>query len=279
MAECDPQATQHDIVGGVAGELVAVGLAEAEEIGRGGFGVVYRCSQRSLDRTVAVKVLTADLDEDNLGRFMREQRAMGRVSGHPNILNVLEVGATPSGRPFIVMQYHPHGSLDGLIRKRGPLPWGSALRVGIKLAGALETAHRAGILHRDVKPANILLTEYREPQLTDFGIARIAGGFETRAGFIAGTPAFTAPEVLSGAEPSVRFRSLWSGCHVVLCTDWPCRFRASKGESLVAQFLRISSRAGAGSAEDRHSRCAVSCRRASDGARPGEASSHGRRVR
>ena len=118
-------------------------------------------------------------------------------------MNILQIGATPSGRPFIVMQYHPHSSLDALIRKRGPLDWGGALRLGVKVAGALETAHRAGILHRDVKPANILLTEYGDPQLTDFGIARIAGGFETRAGFIAGTPAFTSPEVLSGAPATV----------------------------------------------------------------------------
>ena len=121
MAEHDPLVTQQDIVGDVAGELAAVGLAEPQEIGRGGFGVVYRCSQHSLDRTVAVKVLTADLDDENVERFMREQRAMGRLSGHPNIVNVLEVGATLSGRPFIVMQYARNGSLDALIRKRGRL--------------------------------------------------------------------------------------------------------------------------------------------------------------
>ena len=75
------------------------------------------------------------------------------------------------------------------------------MHIGVKLAGALETAHRRGILHRDVKPGNILLTEYGEPQLTDFGIARIAGGFETAAGAITGSPAFTAPEVLQGQPP------------------------------------------------------------------------------
>ena len=203
MVEFDPFVTRHDAVGDVAAELAAVGFSEPKEIGRGGFGVVYRCTQRSLDRIVAVKVLTADLDTENLGRFMREQRAMGRLSGHPNIVNVLEIGATASGRPFIVMQYHPHGTLDLLIRKHGLVNPTSTLRIGIKMAGALETAHRADILHRDVKPANILFTEYGEPELTDFGIARMAGAFETRAGLIAGTPAFTAPEVLSGAEPTV----------------------------------------------------------------------------
>ena len=128
MVEHDPPVTQDDILGDVAGELEAVGLAEPHEIGRGGFGVVYRCVEQSLDRTVAVKLLTADLDEHNLERFMREQRAMGRLSGHPNIVNVLQIGATASGRPFIVMQYHPHGTLEGLIRKRGPLDWGGPTR-------------------------------------------------------------------------------------------------------------------------------------------------------
>lgn len=96
MAECDPLVTQHDIVDDVAGELAAVGFAKAEEIGRGGFGVVYRCSQPSLDRTVAVKVLTADLDEENLERFVREQRAMGRLSGHPNIVNIWRSARLPA---------------------------------------------------------------------------------------------------------------------------------------------------------------------------------------
>jgi ATP/maltotriose-dependent transcriptional regulator MalT len=241
MTETDPLVTQQDIVGDIAGELAAVGLAEPQEIGRGGFGVVYRCSQRSLDRIVAVKVLTADLDDENLERFMREQRAMGRLSGHPNIVNVLEVGATPSGRPFIVLQYAPNGSLDALIRKRGPLDWGGALRLGVKVAGALETAHRGGILHRDVKPANILLTEYGEPQLTDFGIARMVGGFETRAGFIAGTPAFTAPEVLSGAPPSVASDLYGLGATLFCALTGHAAFERQSGESLVAQFLRISS--------------------------------------
>lgn len=240
MAEYDPLVTQHDVVGDVAGELAAVGLADPQEIGRGGFGVVYRCWQHSLDRTVAVKVLTADLDDENRERFMREQRAMGRLSGHPNIVNILEIGTTASGRPFIVMQYAP-GSLDALIRKRGPLDWCAALQLGVKLAGALETAHRAGILHRDVKPANILFTEYGEPQLTDFGIARMAGGFETRAGFIAGTPAFTAPEVLSGAAPTVASDLFGLGATLFCALTGHAAFERQSGESVVAQFLRISS--------------------------------------
>jgi serine/threonine-protein kinase PknK len=117
-------------------------------------------------------------------------------------MNVLQVGVLASGRPFIVMPYHAKDSLEVLIRRHGPLDWGETLTIGVKLAGALEAAHRAGTLHRDVKPGNILLTDYGEPQLTDFGIARIAGGFETATGVITGSPAFTAREVLEGASPT-----------------------------------------------------------------------------
>src|SRR5712664_1087319 len=128
---------------------------------------------------------------------------MGKVCGHPNIVNIFDVGATALGRPFIVMQYHPRDSLRARIHAVGPLTWAETLHIGVKMAGALETAHRLGTLHRDVKPANILLTDYGEPQLADFGIARIAGGFETATGIITGSPAFTAPEVLEGATPAV----------------------------------------------------------------------------
>jgi ATP/maltotriose-dependent transcriptional regulator MalT len=242
MAEQDLFDTQQDIVGDVAGELAALGLVEPREIGRGGFGVVYRCKQPTLDRTVAVKVLTAALDDENLERFMREQRAMGRLSGHPNIVNILEVGATSSERPFIVMQYHPHGSLDGLIRKWGPLDWGCTLRLGVKVAGALEMAHRGGILHRDVKPANILVTEYGDPQLTDFGIARISGGFETCAGRVAGTPAFTAPEVLAGEAPTVASDVYGLGATLFCALTGHAAFERKSGESVIAQFLRVSRR-------------------------------------
>ena len=149
-----------------------------------------------------MKVLTNDLGEENRERFFREQRAMGRLTGHPNIVNVLQVGFTDRGQPFIVMPYYPQGSLDERIRRHGPLGVDEALQLGVKLAGALEAAHGQGVVHRDVKPANILLTDYDEPALTDFGIAHVSGGFETAAGIVTGSPAFTAPEVLGGAAPS-----------------------------------------------------------------------------
>src|SRR5574340_837319 len=241
MAESDPLATQYSVVGGVAAELDELGFTEPEAIARGGFGVVYRCVQTALDRTVAVKVLTAELDDENLKRFIREQRAMGRLSGHPNIVTVLEVGTTSGGRPFIVMQYAQNGTLDALIRKRGPLDWRRALRVVIKIAGALEAAHRHDILHRDVKPTNILLTEYGDVQLTDFGIARTAGAFETRTGFIEAPPPFTAPEVLSGGSPTAASDLYGLGATLFCALTGHAAFERRKGESVVSQSLRLTS--------------------------------------
>ncbi|BAH50364.1 serine/threonine-protein kinase [Rhodococcus opacus] len=241
MTDFDPLATQRESVSATfTAELSAVGLEDAKEIGHGGFGVVYRCAQPELDRTVAVKVLTAALDPENLERFLREQRAMGRLSGHPHIVNIMQVGTTDTGRPYIVMQYHPHDSLDAQIRRRGPIPWSDALRVGVKLAGALETAHRVGILHRDVKPGNILLTEYGEPQLTDFGIARMSGAFETTAGTVTGSPAFTAPEVLSGRTPTAASDVYSLGATLFSAITGHAAFERHNGEEVIAQFLRIT---------------------------------------
>ncbi|MGQ4599041.1 protein kinase domain-containing protein [Nocardia sp. R6R-6] len=240
MPDADPFATQRDVSGSVAAELAATGFDDAEEIGRGGFGAVYRCRQTSLDRVVAVKVLTADLDEDNRARFFREQRAAGRLTGHPNIVHVLHAAATDNGRPFIVMPYYPHGSLDARIRDDGPLELAEALRLGVKMAGALETAHRFGVLHRDVKPANVLFTDYDEPTLVDFGIAHITGGFVTGTGVVTGTPAFTAPEVIAGQPPSPAADVYGLGATLFTAITGHAAFERRSGEQLVAQFLRIT---------------------------------------
>ncbi|QYB01142.1 protein kinase [Rhodococcus sp. USK10] len=240
MAEFDPFATQRDNAGDITAELDAAGFTDLEEIGRGGFGVVYRCRQPHLDRTVAVKVLAADPAPEDLERFLREQRAMGRLSGHPHIVTVLQVGTTAAGRPYLVMPYHRYGSLDATIRRTGPLNWADTLNLGIALAGALEAAHRAGVVHRDVKPANILLTEYGDAQLADFGIARIPGGFETGTGVITGSPAFTAPEVLAGQSPTPASDIYSLGASLFCALTGHAAFERRSGEQLVAQFVRIT---------------------------------------
>ncbi|RMI30123.1 protein kinase [Nocardia stercoris] len=191
--QVDPTRADSSIA--VAEDLRAAGFAGAEAIGQGSFGTVYRCRQEDLDRVVAVEVLTAAQDEDTQARFVREQRAMARLTGHPDIATVLQVGVTVGGRPFLVLPYFSGGSLHARIEHHGPVPVEVVLRIGIRIAGALAGAHRLGSVHRDITPKNIHFTDFGEPALTDFGIA---GGSEPATG----SPAFTAPEVREGGTPT-----------------------------------------------------------------------------
>jgi serine/threonine protein kinase/N-acetylneuraminic acid mutarotase len=229
------------MAGGIASELAAAGFEDAVEVGRGGGGVVYRCYQKSLARSVAIKVLTSGLDDDDRERFLREGYAMGALSGHPNIVNILQVGVTESSRPFIVMPYHAVGSLAERLRREGRIAWPEALRIGVKLCGALETAHRTDTLHRDIKPANVLFNDYGEPQLSDFGTARIAGGYKTVTGFFTGTLSYTAPEVLAGNPPTVAadVYSLGASIYALIAGGPPHERKAD--EDLIAHYLRITS--------------------------------------
>lgn len=183
---------------------VVEGLTEMVEIGRGGFGVVYRATESDLGRTVAVKVLPPLLDEAATRRFDRERMALGALSGHPHIITVHRSGKTADHQPFLVMEFCDRGSIGDELAARGPIPWTRAVDLVIKLAGGLETAHRAGIIHRDIKPANILLSNLGEPKLADFGIARMAGGPETQSATITASLAHAAPEVLGGTRPDAR---------------------------------------------------------------------------
>ncbi|MGW3540593.1 protein kinase domain-containing protein [Nocardia niigatensis] len=241
MVERDSEGTQPDLRIGVAAELAAAGFDDAQEIGRGGFGVVYRCVEHSLDRLVAVKVLDTRSSEEERARFLREQRTLGRFGGHPHIVQVLSADVTVTGRPYLAMPYYALGSMQTRLRERGPLPWQEVLSVGVKIAGALAVAHSHGIVHRDVNPANILQSDYGEPLLSDFGIARISGAFETGSGLIAGTPAFTAPEVLRGAEPAEAADIYGLGATLFCLLTGHAAFERREGESMVAQFVRITS--------------------------------------
>ncbi len=227
--------------GGIAAELVAAGFLNAVEVGRGGAGIVYRCHQTSLARSVAIKVLMSDFDQDSRERFLREGLAMGKLSGHPNIENILQVGVTETNRPYIVMPYHQAGSLAQRLLRVGRIAWPDALRIAVKLCGALETAHRTGTLHRDIKPGNVLVNDYGEPQLSDFGIARILGGYETATGFFTGTIAFTAPEVLAGSPPTAVSDVYSLGATIYALIAGAAAHERKSDEDLIAHYLRISS--------------------------------------
>ncbi|MFC9907892.1 protein kinase [Rhodococcus sp. NPDC127593] len=224
----------------VAIELAGEGFDALRVVGQGGFGVIYRCRQPALDRVVAIKVLIADPRTADRAGFLREQQVMGRLSGHPNIVHVLEVGVTRTGRPYLVMPFHRRDSLEVWINRKGARTVAEVLDIGIKMSGALETAHRAGVLHRDIKPANILLSEYGEPQLTDFGIARFSEQQDTTRSMVVGSPAYTAPELLHGQPPTIASDIYGLGATLFTSLAGRPAFGRRRGEELFSQLLRIS---------------------------------------
>ena len=180
------------------------GVENLAEIGRGGFGVVYRGNETEFGRDVAVKVLMPSLDERTQRRFERERRAMGAVSDHPNIVTVYRGGLTASNQPYLVMEYVRGGSLADRLLATGPFDWRAAAAIGAKMADALAVAHRAGILHRDVKPGNVFMTPTGEPKLGDFGIARLDDGQDSRTGSITASIAHAPPEIVDGQRGDER---------------------------------------------------------------------------
>ena len=143
-------------------------------------------------------------------------RALGALSQHPHVVTVFVSGFTADGRPYLSMEYMPGGSLADRIAG-GALPWPEAVDVVIKVAGVLQAAHDAGVLHRDIKPGNILVSGYGEPKLADFGIARMEDRTETRSGVVSATIEHAAPEVLAGQRPTRCRMCIRSGPRCTRC--------------------------------------------------------------
>lgn len=175
------------------------GYENAVQIGKGGFSRVYRARQRDFDREVAIKVLDVGLDERQREAFKRECRAMGVVSQHPNIVTVLSATFTADGKPAIVMELYGGGTYADRVMRDGPMPGGEVLELGIRVCGALQTAHDRGLLHRDVKPTNLFVSDFGEPALGDFGISSFDGEEVEGSGL---TMHYAAPEVIEYARSS-----------------------------------------------------------------------------
>ncbi len=175
------------------------GFDELQLIGRGGFSYVFSARQRDFNRRVALKVLTFGLaDERERRSFERECRAMGLVSQHPHIVTVFNAAFTTSKQPCIVMELYSGGTLGERIKREGGLPVGFVLQVGVKIAGALQTAHDRGLLHRDIKPQNLFVSEFGEPALGDFGISTLDDERSISGGGGL-TVHYAPPEVLEGS--------------------------------------------------------------------------------
>jgi serine/threonine-protein kinase len=178
--------------------------ATPELVAYGGMGEVYRATDESLGRTVAVKVLAERWarDDEFHARFLREARTAASLSGEPNVIAIYDVGESRDGLPFIVMEYAPEGTLadrlrGGAVRREQALAWLE------QTAGALDSAHARGIVHRDVKPGNLLLAEDATIRVSDFGIARAADQDTlTAVGSVLGSVGYMAPEQARGEASS-----------------------------------------------------------------------------
>jgi serine/threonine protein kinase len=176
------------------------------ELGRGTSGVVYKAHDPKLDRLVALKILRPELvslDESGISlkqRFHQEAVAAGRLT-HPAIVAVHDVGEA-EGRPYMVMEYSEGGTLADLLLGGRPLPLADAVAIVVQVCAALDYAHRHGVVHRDIKPRNILVGP-GVTKVTDFGTARILGASHTQTGTMLGTPAYMSPEMVRGqaADP------------------------------------------------------------------------------
>lgn len=220
---------------------VVPGITGLTVIGRGGFGIVYRGRQEDLSRDVAVKVLaTAGADPKAVESWRREVTAMGRLSNHPNIVPVYAAGVTEDGLPYLLMPYVAAGSLHDRVVTDGPLGSVEVAGLGARLAGGLAAAHAAGVLHRDLKPANVLLTQYGEPQLSDFGIARLVDAATTTTGSVRATIGYAAPEVLSGegATEAADVYGLGATLHAALSGRAPFA-STDPSEPMVARVGRV----------------------------------------
>jgi len=202
----------HAVMG--SGRLIAGRYRLEGPIGRGAMGIVWHGRDELLARDVAVKEVqitgqASPADAETIyQRTLREARAAARLS-HPGAVTVFDV-VEENGSPWIVMEMVKGRSLDRVITEDGPLPPLQAAELGGSLVGALATAHAAGVLHRDVKPSNVLVTDEGRAVLSDFGIATFAGDpGQTQVGMVVGTPGFTAPERLRG-DTATPASDLWS---------------------------------------------------------------------
>ena len=216
---------------------------------------IYRATDTDLGRSVAVKLLAEHCAEDTgiRERFLCEGRAAARLAGDPNTITIYDVGET-DGRPYIVMEYLPGWSLATRLAS-GPIEWPRALDWLEQAARALDAAHQRGVVHRDVKPGNLLLDKDGNLYVADFGIARAAGvDSNTQTGVILGTAGYLAPEQATGGQavPGSDEYGLAVVAHELLTGTRPGPVPSSK---LPAEAHPVVGRALAEDPDDRYATC------------------------
>jgi ABC-type branched-subunit amino acid transport system substrate-binding protein len=206
-------------------------------VGRGGMGVVYRATDLSLERPVAIKLIAPELAEDERfrERFLREPRLAASLD-HPNVIPIYEAGEH-EGQLYLAMRFVEGEDLKTLLRREGKLTPGRALPIVGQVAGALDAAHRRALVHRDVKPANVLLDGDDHVYLTDFGITKQLGGESTDTARVVGTLDYLAPEQIRGDLVDGRTDVYALGCVLYECLAGEPPFRrASEAETMWAHM-------------------------------------------
>jgi len=218
---------------------VLPGLSYVAPLGSGGFADVFLYQQDLPRRQVAIKVLLADVSDPEMRRmFNAEADILARLSSHPSILTVYEASISADGRPYIAMEYCPVA--PGARFRQEKLPVVTVLDIGVRVACALESAHRIGVLHRDVKPSNILVTEFGSPVLADFGIAASINQANLGSEVALSIP-WSAPEVIAnGAAGSVASEvwSLGATVYSLLAGRSPFERPGSTGQNTGEQLMR-----------------------------------------
>ena len=207
-----------------------------ERVARGGMGALYRARDPVLEREVAIKVMLADFSHDANGRtrFYREARAIARLQ-HRNIVTLFDYGED-EGNPFIVMEFLQGQTLAARVKHGPPVPLAQALATGAQLCTGLHFAHGSGIVHRDVKPANIWLEDDGGVKLLDFGIAKFGDTDVTQAGDVLGSISYMSPEQLAGGTIDGRSDIFSAG---IVMYELLAGRRPFQGESPTAIMMKI----------------------------------------
>jgi len=213
------------LVGATLGDYKNVGV-----LGRGGFATVYRAQQTKLNREVALKVLNqgkSGLTEDQVDSFLREARAAAALN-HPSLVHVHDVGKS-GGRYFLSMELVPGGDLAKRVKNNGPMPWREAVAIIRDVASALACAHASGMVHRDVKPANMLITSSGKAKLADLGL--------TDSSEHAGTAAFMPPEQILRKQNDARSDLYSLGCSLYSLITGRPPFQGSSNKQILARQI------------------------------------------
>ena len=229
------------------GQLLASRFQLQEMIGQGAMAVVYKAKQTAVDRFVAVKIMRPELATDpvQVKRFQREARSLSKLD-HPNLLKIFDIGQTPAGRPYFIMEYLKGRSIEKMLEESGPVQPAFALKMFLQVCDAMDHAHRQGIIHRDLKPENIMLVRHEDNQhltkVVDFGIVKytddqMVSQRLTKTGEVWGSPVYMSPEQCKGEKLDPRSDIYSLGLVMYEALTGEMAFNATKIAAIIVKQI------------------------------------------